>query len=260
MQTTGLLMRVLFFILLFIGFLSSCKSKKIIADGEVDTSLSTKKVIQNHYTNALNFKTVSAKVKIDYKADDTEQGVTVSLRMKKDEAIWISAPLGVFKAYITPKKVSFYNRLEGEYFDGDFAYISQLLGYEMAFEKVQNVLLGNTVLDLRDEKYVSTMAKESYFLRPKQPKALFKILFALEPQNFRVKRQQISQPDKNRLLKIDYAYQEVMSKIFPNAVHIEAVNEDGMRTIDLDFKNIEFDRDLNFPYKIPKGFKLMVAK
>jgi hypothetical protein len=248
------------FAVILVLFFTSCKAKKAALEGTIDASLSTRKIIQNHYNNALDFQTMSGKVKIDYQEGDSNQGVTVSLRMKKDEAIWVSAPLGIFKAYITPKRVSFYNKLEGEYFDGDFAYLSNLLGYEMDFGKVQNVLIGNTVLDLRDEKYASTIEEEGYFLRPKQQRELFKILFSLEPQNFRVKSQQISQPEKDRFLKLDYGYQNIASKIAPSEVNIEAVSEDGVRVIGLDFRNIEFDRKLNFPYKIPKGFKLLVSK
>lgn len=247
--------------LLILGiFLTSCKAKKAVSDGEVDTGISTRKIIQNHYMNALDFQTMSGKVKIDYEEGDTNQGVTVSLRMKKDEAIWVSAPLGLFKAFITPDRVSFYNKLEGEYFDGDFAYLSDLLGYEMDFEKVQNVLIGNTVLDLRKDKYAAFFESDGYILKPKQEIELFKILFSLEPQNFRVKTQQVSQPKKNRFLKLNYVYQKVAAKVAPSTVTIEAVNQEGLRQIDLDFKNVEFDRKLNFPYKIPKGFKALVSK
>jgi len=248
------------FILLFVVLLTSCKAKRAVLAGEVNASMATRKIIQNHYVNALDFDTMSGKVKIDYTAGDTHQGVTVSLRMQKDKAIWISAPLGLFKAYITPDRVSFYNKLEGEYFDGDFAYISDLLGYSMDFEKVQNVLVGNTVLDLRKEKYESFVENEGYILTPRQEGNLFKILFFLEPQNFRVKTQQISQPKKERFLKLVYGYQNIASKIAPSHVNIKAVNEDDVRNIDLDFRNIEFDRKLSFPYKIPKGFKALVSK
>jgi len=246
--------------LILVVLFTSCKAKKAALEGTIDASLSTRKIIQNHYNRALEFQTMSGKVKIDYQEGGSNQGVTLSLRMKKDEAIWVSAPLGIFKAYITPERVSFYNKLEGEYFDGNFAYLSDLLGYEMDFGKVQNVLIGNTVLDLRDGKYASTIEEQGYFLRPKQQKELFKILFSLEPQNFRVKSQQISQPERNRFLKMDYGYQNIESKIAPSMVKIEAVNEEGVRSIGLDFRNIEFDRKLNFPYKIPKGFKLVVSK
>lgn len=248
------------FALVMVVLFTSCKAKKAIVAGEVDASLATRKIIQNHYDSALEFDTMSGKIKIDYKSKDTDQGVTVSLRMKKDKAIWVSAPLGIFKAYITPERVSFYNKLEGEYFDGDFAFISNLLGYEMDFQKVQNVLIGNTVLDLRKDKYTSFIENEGYILKPRQEMELFKILFSLEPLNFRVKSQQISQPEKDRFLKLDYGYQNIASKVAPSKVNIEAINEDDVRIIDLDFRNIEFGRKLNFPYRIPKGFKAMVSK
>ncbi len=251
---------VLRFALLLAVLLTSCKAKKAVVAGEVDASLGTKKIIQNHYASTLDFDTMSGKVKIDYQSAETDQGVTVSLRMEKDKAIWVSAPLGIFKAYITPERVSFYNKLEGEYFDGDFAFISNLLGYEMDFIKVQNVLIGNTVLDLRNDKYASFIENEGYILKPKQERELFKILFSLEPQNFRVKSQQISQPEKDRFLKLDYGYQNIASKVAPSHVNIKAINEDDVRIIDLDFRNIEFDRKLNFPYRIPKGYKAMVSK
>ena len=245
--------------LVLVLFLASCKAKKVVVPGEVDLTLSTKKIIQNHYANALDYDTMSGKVKIDYQSKDADQGVTVSLRMKKDEAIWVSAPLGIFKAYITPERVSFYNKLEKEYFDGDFDFISNLLGYEMDFEKFQNVLIGNTVLDLREDKYSSFVENEGYVLRPKKEIALFKILFALEPQNYRVKQQQVSQPMKDRYLNLVYEYQSITSKVAPNEVNIEAVNDDDVVKIKLDFRSIEFDRKLNFPYKIPKGFESIVV-
>ena len=143
---------------------------------------------------------------------------------------------------------------------GGFEYLTDLLGYEMDFEKVQNVFVGNTVLDLRDEKYASFQENNAYILKPRQEQELFKILFSLEPQHFRVKNQQISQPEQNRFLRMEYSYQMLSEKIAPSLVNIEAVNEHGVRKIDLDFKNIEFNRKLNFPYKIPKGFKALVAR
>ncbi|MGD1945976.1 MAG: DUF4292 domain-containing protein [Croceivirga sp.] len=248
------------FLALSLVLMVSCSSKKGIAEGTVDASLSTRKIIQKHYSNTLDFETISGRIKIDYQEGDTEQGVTVSLRMKKDEVIWVSAPLGMFKAMITPERVSFYNKLEGEYFDGDFAFLTALLGYEMNFEKVQNVFIGNTVLDLRDEKYIAAQEKNGYTLRPRQENELFKILFSLEPKHFKVYRQQISQPEKDRFLNMQYEYQNVSAKVVPSQVNIEAANAEGVRTIKLNFKNIEFGKKLNFPYKIPKGFKALVSR
>ncbi len=240
--------------------LVGCKAKKAVTAGEVNNALSTKRIIQNHYANALDFNTLSGKVKIDYFEGDKKQGITVSLRMKKDEAIWISAPLGIFKAYITPNRVSFYNKLEGEYFDGDFDYLSDLLGTEMDFKKVENLLLGNTVLDLREEKYTSAILKGVYALEPKTQQELYEVFFALEPKFFRTKTQQLSQPRKDRRLVMEYDYQNIEGKVTPSFVIIEASDRQEVRSIHLDFKNIELNRSLNFPYRIPKGFKSVVAR
>nr|WP_299386022.1 DUF4292 domain-containing protein [Allomuricauda sp.] len=241
-------------------FLSGCKSGKAISGGEIDSRLSSKRIIENHYANELDFKTLSGRVKIDYANGKEEQGVTVSLRMEKDSVIWISAPLGMVKAHITPQKVSFYNKLQNEYFDGDFAYLSNLLGTELDFTKVQNLLLGSAVLDLRDEKYNATINGDHYELKPKKARELFKILFQLEPRNFKILSQEISQPEENRQLTAKYTYQDISGKIIPSEINIVALESDGNTKIDLSFKSLELNKSLNFPYKIPKGFDEIILK
>jgi len=240
---------------------ASCKSTKIITSGEVDANLSSKAVIKSHYANALAFKTISGKMKIDYEDKNASQGFSVSLRMEKDKAIWISATLGVVKAYITPNRVSFYNRLDNTYFDGDFSYLSKLLGTELDFEKVQNLLLGEALLDLRKDKYDVSIASENYELKPKKALDLFKILFQIEPKHYKIGTQQISQPEKGRLLDITYKnYQEIDQKIIPNEINISAIMDGNESIIAIEYKNIEFNRSLKFPYDIPKGFKEIILE
>lgn len=241
--------------------LSSCKSNKILTDGKINENLSAKNIIRSHYNNQLNFNTLRGRLKIDYSDGSSSQGFNVSLRIEKDKAIWISATLGIVKAYITPERVTFYNKLENEYFDGDFTYLSNLLGTELDFEKVQSLLLGEALLDLRDKKYEASVNGNTYQLKPRKPIALFKILFQLEPQNFKMATQQLSQPEKKRLLEIQYkSYQEINKRVLPNEIAITAVDDTHKNLIDLTFKNVELDRPLNFPYKIPKGFKEIVLK
>ena len=245
----------------FFLFIVSCKSKKSTTDSSVDTSLSARSIIRTHYHNHINFKTLSGRMKINYFDGESSKGVTVSLRMEKDKAIWISAPLGVVKAYITPNRVSFYNKLQDEYFDGDFSYLSQMLGTELDFEKVQNLLLGQALFDLRDSKYEVNITESEYVLKPKKPEVLFKTLYKIEPGDFKMSLQQLSQPLKKRILDITYTnYQEINGKVLPKDIEINAIEFDSRNTITLDYRSIEFNRSLNFPYKIPKGYKKIVLK
>ena len=239
----------------------SCKSAKKISDEGDIASLSAKNIIDNHYDNQLDFKTISGKIKIDYSEGSSTQSVGVSLRMRKDEAIWISAPLGVIKAYITPDRVSFYNKLQNEYFDGDYTYFSDMLGIDIDFNKIQNILLGQALFDLREMKYDAEANGKHYELTPKKSSEFVKTLFFVEPNNFRMARQQLSQPSKKRLLDIHYKnYQEKDKKILPNEIGIMAIETMQRTFIDITYKSIEFDRDLNFPYRIPKGYDEIVLK
>lgn len=242
-------------------FVISCKSNKVLTDGTINENLSTKAIIKTHYQNEINFKTLSGKMKIDYSNGEDSQGVAVSLRMEKDKAIWISAPFSVVKAYITPDRVTFYNKLENNYFDGDFSYLSNLLGTELDFQKVQNLLLGQALLNLNEDKYDLEIADKNYQLKPRKAAALFKILFQIEPKNFKIATQQLSQPLKKRLLEIDYQnYQKINQYILPNSIFITAIDKDVKNTIAIEYRNIEFNSLLKFPYKIPKGYKEIVLK
>ena len=248
-----------------LGFLvvlaASCKSTKVISDGKVNANLSAKNIIKQHYQNQLQFKTIRGKLKIDYSDGKNEQSVPLSLRMEKDKAIWASAPLGIVKAYITPGRVTFYNKLQNEYFDGDFTFLSNMLGIELDFQQVQNLLLGQALLDLRNDKYNATSNGDAYELKPKSAAALFKILFQLEPKNFKIATQQISQPLKKRVLQINYTnYQEIENRILPNQIKVAASDGESQSTIAIEYRNIEFDRALKFPYKIPSGFDEIVLE
>ena len=240
--------------------LGACKSTKSVTGGEVDSKLSAKNIINAHYSNQSKFKTLRGRVKIDYANGDNYQGVNVSLRMEKDKVIWMSAPLGVVKVHITPNKVSFYNKLQNEYFDGDFSYLSELLGTELDFEKVQNLLLGNAVLDLRKEKFNTEVYNGNYQLKPKKAQELFKILFQLEPKNFKIASQEISQPEKARQLQAKYTYQNIYGNVLPEDVKITAEEAGGLTTIDLNFRNLKLNKPMSFPYKVPRGYDKITLK
>ncbi|MEH6703154.1 MAG: DUF4292 domain-containing protein [Galbibacter orientalis] len=242
-------------------FTTSCGSKNVLGVGELKSNLSAKNIIGNHYKNELDFETLTGRIKIDYSDGENSQGTTVSIRMKKDEAIWMSATLSVVKVLITPTRVSFYNKLDNTYFDGDFSYLNKLLGTELNFEMVQNLLLGQAVFDLNKEPYYASSVANKYQLKPEKQSELFKTLFLLEPTYFKMSLQQISQPSKNRLLSIDYKnYQTVDGKILPNEIEINAVDKEHKNRIEIEYNSVEFNRDVSFPYSIPSGFKQVEIK
>ncbi|MFV0541893.1 MAG: DUF4292 domain-containing protein [Aestuariibaculum sp.] len=237
-------------------FVFSCKSVRTIREGSKNLSLSTKQLIKENTKQAANFKALQSKLKITYATGNKSQSHTVNFRLKKDEVIWMNASFSVVRAKITPEKVSFYNKLDNTYFDGDFSYLSHLLGTDIDFKALQNLLLGETLYSLNKGQYTASVNQDAYWVRPKQQLDVFKILYIINPKIFKVQSQQITQNQEQRYLQIDYvSYQEVSKQKLPERINILAQETNEQIHITLEFKNTTLDEDLRFPFKIPSGFK-----
>ena len=242
------------FIIPFI-FITSCKSTKRIASGEANLDLSLKQLIRENTKQSADFKTMQSKLKITYSHDGDEQSHSVNFRMKKDEIIWINSAFSVIRAMITPEKVSFYNKLDNTYFDGNYEYLSNLLGIDLDFQKVQNILLGEALYGLKDGAYNLSILDGAYVLQPKEQKAFLELFYILSPTHFKVKSQQISQPKERRFLQVDYvSYQEVKKQALPENIKIIALESNKEMIAELEFKSVSLNEDLNFPFSIPSGF------
>lgn len=240
----------------------NCKSAKSLTSvGSIKESMTAKQLIKENQKQTANFKTLQAKVKIDFIDGDKSNGLSVTFRMEKDKVIWLSAPLGAARAMITPEKVSFYNKLDNEYFDGDYSLLSELLGMELDFNKVQNLLLGEMIFDLKDESFTVSNNEVSYILQPANQKSIFEIFYLLNPGHFKLDSQQLTQSLQKRFLQIDYkTYQLVNKQIVPEVINIVAVEDNSEVKIDLEFKSVALNEEVRFPFEIPSGYKKIEIK
>lgn len=245
---------------LLLGF--GCKSAKTISSDVTNLSLNAKQLIRENYKNQANFRTLASRVKINIVDGSKEQNYTVNLRIEKDKKILLSStPISLVKALITPEKVSFYNKLDNTYFDGDFAYLSNLLGTDLNFEKVQNLLLGEAIYNLKDGNYNLSQSEDSYILQPKDLDELFEIFFLVNPSHFKLDSQQFQQLAESRFLQIDYLkYQEANKQTLPEHIKIIALEEADEVIIDLEYKSLSLNEDLRFPFKIPSGYDEITLK
>jgi len=136
-------------ILFISALLISCKTK--IVEGSTAVAMSSKNIVKNHYEHEFDKKTINARLKAVYTESDNLQTVTIKLRLEKDKTIWMSGTmLGIpfAKIIITPTNVQFYEKLNKTFFVGDFTLLSDFLGTDVNFEILQNLLIGQSILDL----------------------------------------------------------------------------------------------------------------
>ena len=117
--------------LLLIG----CGSKKKTVKIE---DAATSKVVSMHYGKEVDFKTLNSRLRLQYQDEERSQSLTVSFRMQKDSAIWMSAQLlgiPLAKALITKDRVSYYEKIGKTYFDGDYSLVSKWIGTDLRSSK-----------------------------------------------------------------------------------------------------------------------------
>jgi len=255
--------KIILVLLIFLG-VTSCKSKKNIVENNTIEVVSAKKLINKHYQLDFNQKTIDAKINTKYKDKNTSVSISIKMRLEKDKTIWISATklnIPIAKLLITPISVQYYEKLDKTYFVGDFSLLSKWLGTELNFEKVQNLLLGQAVLNLKKGKYDVEIINNSYELKPKQGNNLYGILFFINPENYKLDKQEIRNPIKEQLLAISYPnYSEIEGEKFPKNIDIKVIDNKKLTSINMEYKSVEFNKKLTFPFKIPSGYKKISLK
>lgn len=244
---------------LFLILLTNCKSipTKIESKNTIVEENKTT-ILKNIDLKKIDFKTMVIKSSVKFEDENQSQRVSVDIRIKKDEIIWVNVKLlgiPIAKALITPDKVQFYEKLNNTYFDGDFSVISNLLGTELNFEKTQNMVLGLTLEKINTNEYNFSLIDQLCFFNSTTNN--FEKTFAFETQNFALKKQYITQNIKNEGIKIDYLkYQNIENKELPEKINIIALRKKGNANIDIEYNSIILNEELNFNYSVPNGYKL----
>lgn len=235
----------------------SCKSKAVISEASATKSLSAEKVIDKHYDTKKAFKTAYIKADVGYKDDKQSLNVSADIRIKRDEQILLSVRvfgITMAKALITPKEVKYYEKSGNKYFEGDYTTLSKWLGTDLDFQKVQNMLIGQAFDDLNKGKYDSSIEDGLYKLYDKSNKSTEKSFF-FEASQFLIKRQEISQKSKNRMLKVSYPnHKDYPEVILPTELIIEALQDNKATRINIEYKSATFNEELSFPYSVPSGY------
>jgi hypothetical protein len=247
----GILAVVLAFLLI------GCKSKQAVASAAAKDTAEISKIINGHYANETNFKTLNIKANAKYEDPSQSHSLNADIRIKKNEIIWINIKILGFpiaKALITPAKVSYYEKINNTYFEGDFSMLSNWLGTDLDFQKVQNLLLGKSIDDLSKGNWISGINDKLFKLSQAQTTDISKE-FYFEAANFLLKKETITQASQNRALEIQYpSYKEVERIFLPNEINIKATQKDKI-SIAIEYKNTTFNENLNYSYAIPSDYK-----
>lgn len=245
--------------LLLVAFLCACKSAQPVvaeSNANADKKIATDKIITGHYANKRDFVTAYIKSSVRYQDEKNTQNVSAEIRIKKNEMILVSVRLlgiTMAKALITPTQVKYYEKINGEYFEGDYASLSQWLGTDLDFQKVQNLLIGQALDDLKSGNYTASTEDNLYKL---QSEGSTSKTFYFEADQFLLRKQEITQTKQQRMMQVVYPnYTPRTEAILPTSLIIDAVQKKGKTNINIEYNSVTFNEAMTFPYSVPDGYE-----
>ena len=244
--------------ILFIIFITACKSPAVFPSKNPIKYLPVKDLTKAISKNRVDFKKFRSRVKTTYDDGKRSQQVIVNIRMEKDKAIWISANMlvPIAKILITPIKVSFFEKFQKTFFEGDFTFINNQFNTNFDFEDIQNLLIGLPLAELNRGKWETISHPKYYILTPKSSKMPLRPTFFYDPSDFSLREQRFLVSGTMQSLTIKYInYQRLEGEFLPREIEISLFDGLDLKRITLEYTRVDFPDQLSLPFKIPEGYK-----
>lgn len=210
--------------------------------------------------NRIDFKTFSSKAKVQYEDRNGKQpDFNAFIRLQKDSVIWVSISstfLGIeaFRIYITPDTLILLNKLDKTVEYHPFSYVETIVHIPLNFSVLENIIIGNPVYI--GDSIVSYRQTENHIMIGTVGD-FFKNLITLDVPAHHLERIKLDDIDvtKNRtaaLLYDDYEHNDNFD--FSTSREIN-VSEKSKVDIKILFKQYEFNKELSFPFTVPRNYK-----
>lgn len=239
--------------------LQSCKAKKeIISAGSTTAVINTGKSarLASIKTSSLYYTSLSIKARADLSINGNENNVSMNIRIRKGEAIWVSvtaiAGLEVARVLITPDSIKVLNWLENTYIKKPFNYIYNFTSNQVDFNTVEEIFAGNPLRQALSGEPDLKIEGNQAILEGMLKSLAYSVRFN---EQDKVIQSSLKDEEVAQDLLVNYNdFIEVENKLIPRQVNIESEVERKNFVINLKYSRIELNQILEMPFKASKRF------
>ena len=125
-------------------FIISCKTVNVLPTRTPIKNVELEALAQKIKANYPKINKLRSRIKAVYDDGKREQQIIVQLRMETKKIIWLSATMliPIAKLKVTPNEISFYEKFQKTYFQGNFNLINSSFGTSIGFSDLENLFLG----------------------------------------------------------------------------------------------------------------------
>lgn len=234
-------------------FLSSC-GKRFTG---LNWNFKDKKTLE---VNEIDFEYFSAKAKLYFKDNKYDVKAKATFRIKKDSLIWMNfTAVGISggRCLISRDSVTLLNILKKEYYVFSYEDLSEKFNYQMDFDVIQSVILGNMPKKITLDDKVTKMENFYDVVLPNDP---YVLACKVNTKTMKLESVDISQDSSENNAQINYSnFQLVNDHAFAYNALVNLtykVKDDNINTtIKVDYIKVQIEeKELKFPFNVPKKY------
>ena len=259
------------FIAAVVLLFSSCKSTRPVMKAPLKEE-GPEYLYSKLKESEFHFDWFSAKFDASYIEKRHSSDFKGQVRIRKDSLIWvtITPALGIelFRMVITNDSVKYVNRLNKEYFLGDYELVSRFLQIHIDYDILQSLILGNDFQFYETNSFRASIDNPNYRLSTtgrrqirksaeesdEDPVALLQNIW-LDPASFKIRQLDVKEYQKdNRKLSANYGhFKAVEDQIYPEELKFN-IQADDLIKIRIDYNKVTLNEPMNFPFSIPDNY------
>ena len=247
-------------------FVAGCKAKKLLvaAKPPVKDTVAVKTIsVKELKLTAIRqkqslFNTFSARAKAKLDIGGNDNDVTLNIRIKKGEKIWVSvtAVIGieVARALITPDSILVINRIQGVYLKKPFSYVRTYAGNKVSYKTLESLLIGNIIPDLiNNDTDIAASAPDNTVLSGTANGLMYKLF--LSANNKAIQTHLNDQSAGQSLQVNNSAFMQAGANIVPSQIDMLSMVQNKKIQVNLHYTRIDFDKVLDYPFNIPQSYE-----
>ncbi len=215
---------------------------------------------KNLVVNDVSFDYLSSKAKIDYKSKEQNVSGTANIRIASDSVIWVSLSpaLGIEAArvMVTKDSISFIDKINKVYGIYDYLTLSHQLGFNVGYDLIENVIVGNLIYPYEREKILKNAESYAY----DQQFGQFYFQNQIGVKSMKLENIQVTDTLTKNTISVNYGdFQLVAEEIFPFLINAKLNYADETLEpvrVDIEYKQTTIEeKPLRFPFNIPQRYE-----
>ena len=237
--------------------LSACKSVAVLPTNTPVKNVDVNALASKIKGNYPKVNRLRSRIRAVYDDGKRQQQIIVQLRMEAQKTVWMSASMviPIAKLMVTKQGVSFYEKFQKTYFQGNFDLINAPFNTSFGYTDIENLFLGKPFLDPSEGRWKQISNPQYYILIPQGKRTGLKPTLFFDPVTFLLKEQRFMIPGSGYNLTIKYLrHLRVEGKSLPNLIEITLFDGTQSQRLELEFTRTDLTDQLSFPFEIPQGY------